>query len=48
MTSDSPLRIVRYSVDASATTGEGMRWDCEDGSCWREVIDRPPPQTGER
>ena len=34
---DSSIQIVRYYEIMSAPTGEGARYECSDGTTWRDA-----------
>ena len=37
MTGNPELRIVRYYEEHAAATGEGTRYETDDGRIWRDV-----------
>lgn len=47
MTRPTVLWIVGIASDAAARAGEGLTYDCNDGSRWRQVAPGYQPGTGE-
>jgi len=37
MTGESSTQIVRYTERDTAATGEGARYECADGSTWKDA-----------